>query len=310
MPDVTVRNFRPDDAPAMVALQQKSLAVSPDMDPTPAGFYGHPAFENGQNIFCAVDSGGRLIGYAILFNNPARPWYYMDIKADPELPAPEMVKDLLLARLTERTEAILSARRATQTAEEAAESPLLYGCYFSAAPASLSYLESRGFKRVEALCGYDLAYSLERPLQPCPAPEGITIQPLALATDDQLDTCLADLNRAFPNAPQERDGLSQWARTPGFGAFAALDGDRNAGVIMVLRGGEATAYIPYLWVLPEYRRRGIARALIAEALAHAKRLGVTRVTLQTGGDNQAAIALYRSAGFEVRDAEVSLGIQL
>jgi RimJ/RimL family protein N-acetyltransferase len=52
-----------------------------------------------------------------------------------------------------------------------------------------------------------------------------------------------------------------------------------------------------MWVLPEWRGRGGGRALI-EALLDAVPPGAHKVELEVFPDNDAAIALYRSLGFE------------
>lgn len=48
---------------------------------------------------------------------------------------------------------------------------------------------------------------------------------------------------------------------------------------------------------PDFRRRGVARALLGAALAQAARDRVRLVLLEVRRSNQAAIALYRSLGF-------------
>ncbi len=49
---------------------------------------------------------------------------------------------------------------------------------------------------------------------------------------------------------------------------------------------------------PSYQRRGLGRRMLAQACALATAQGATRVTLEVDTDNVAAIALYRSGGFE------------
>ncbi|MFI4934912.1 MAG: GNAT family N-acetyltransferase [Caulobacterales bacterium] len=49
---------------------------------------------------------------------------------------------------------------------------------------------------------------------------------------------------------------------------------------------------------PAYRRRGLARAVLASLLAFARGAGARRAYLQVEADNASAIALYGSAGFE------------
>ena len=57
-------------------------------------------------------------------------------------------------------------------------------------------------------------------------------------------------------------------------------------------------YIDALGTAPEFRRRGVARALLAAAEDRARQLGLGRVSLETEVDNEAARALYESCGFE------------
>ena len=61
---------------------------------------------------------------------------------------------------------------------------------------------------------------------------------------------------------------------------------------------EACFYIDSLATEEAYRRRGVARALLAEAEREATARGLRSVALDTWVDNKAARALYVSAGFE------------
>lgn len=53
-----------------------------------------------------------------------------------------------------------------------------------------------------------------------------------------------------------------------------------------------------LYVMPAYRRAGIARALLSRVADFARAAGACSIVLQTGSDNAAAQALYRSAGYD------------
>ncbi len=58
------------------------------------------------------------------------------------------------------------------------------------------------------------------------------------------------------------------------------------------------AHITMLAVVGEYRRRGIAKALLVRLLREARRRGCTAATLEVRSRNTAAQALYRSFQFE------------
>ena len=50
-------------------------------------------------------------------------------------------------------------------------------------------------------------------------------------------------------------------------------------------------------VIPEYRRCGIAKALITQALLYSKEKGIKKLMLEVRASNIAAINLYKSFGF-------------
>lgn len=66
--------------------------------------------------------------------------------------------------------------------------------------------------------------------------------------------------------------------------------------VSTAEGGTA-ALFEDLVVLPGYRGRGIATALIRFVIQEARRQGLKRLTLLTDSDNARAQALYRKAGF-------------
>lgn len=61
--------------------------------------------------------------------------------------------------------------------------------------------------------------------------------------------------------------------------------------------GEPSAEVTELYVRPEHRRRGVARALLEQFLAACRREGVREVTVLTGDDNRTARACYETLGF-------------
>jgi putative acetyltransferase len=58
-----------------------------------------------------------------------------------------------------------------------------------------------------------------------------------------------------------------------------------------------TAEIKRMFVLPEFRGRGISRIVLESLEAHARANGWTTLKLETGTLQSAAIALYESAGY-------------
>ena len=57
------------------------------------------------------------------------------------------------------------------------------------------------------------------------------------------------------------------------------------------------ASVVAMYVLPEFNRRGVGRALIAHVIAEARAAGIEQLTLTVTASNASALALYVSAGF-------------
>ncbi len=84
------------------------------------------------------------------------------------------------------------------------------------------------------------------------------------------------------------------------GAFALIaeepEHDTPSGFLMI-RGAGDEAEIITLGVLPERRRRGLARQLLFGGMRKAASCGARRLFLEVAADNATALALYRTAGF-------------
>jgi ribosomal protein S18 acetylase RimI-like enzyme len=90
--------------------------------------------------------------------------------------------------------------------------------------------------------------------------------------------------------------------------FGAFDAGVLAGTVGIQRESmRKLAHKAHVWgvyVAPPARGAGIGRALLTAALGFAATtLGVRQVTLGVNGQNAAAIALYRSLGFETFGVE-------
>ncbi|RLE30269.1 hypothetical protein DRJ54_03055 [Candidatus Acetothermia bacterium] len=77
------------------------------------------------------------------------------------------------------------------------------------------------------------------------------------------------------------------------------DDGRIVGSVVIQRTGNDSArwYVGAVAVHPDYRRRGIARRLLTQAIEHARRHGARVCILDVREDNAPAYNLYRSLGF-------------
>jgi GNAT superfamily N-acetyltransferase len=137
--------------------------------------------------------------------------------------------------------------------------------------------------------------------------------PIRLLDPDSYRACRADLIALLVDAVAENAGVSFrppldparagefWDRHARAATiFAAFDGERAVGTVSLVldmpENQNHRAEIAKTIVARDCRRRGVARALMAQAIAHAQSLGRTLITLDTRtGD--AAEPLYLALGF-------------
>ena len=101
------------------------------------------------------------------------------------------------------------------------------------------------------------------------------------------------------------DSFSEMLREQGYdptisvGAFDTATGE-CVGLVLnsILKDKEKTAYDIITCTIPEYRRRGIARAIFEKVIVLLKERGIETYTTETKRDNLIAQSMYRSLGFE------------
>ena len=123
---------------------------------------------------------------------------------------------------------------------------------------------------------------------------------------------LFDAYRQFYDQPSDLSRARNWLR--------ARIGANESVVLLAERDGHAVGFAQLypmyssvqtsrIWVLndlyvsPEQRRLGAAKALLNLAIEHARDDGASRVQLETGRRNEAARALYRAAGWQEDDTQ-------
>lgn len=148
-------------------------------------------------------------------------------------------------------------------------------------------------------------------------PEGLE---LATPTGSDLPALLAARNDSFRDhwgsQPTTEEG---WSSFTGQGTFRpdlsviARDGDRIAGFVLTqvypddfatqgYRGG----YLPLIGVVRDWRRRGVAPALIAETLRRHRAAGFEKAALDVDSENPSgALGLYTGMGFVPENRSVA-----
>jgi hypothetical protein len=112
---VTLRKYISADASRLAQIQARCVTACPDTGRFPPAFWDGPSFENGQNIFYAVDQQDELLGYAAI-----SPSYisrhldarvlWLDLRADPGRADADAIKDVLFQRALARAHDIAGQR--------------------------------------------------------------------------------------------------------------------------------------------------------------------------------------------------------
>jgi putative acetyltransferase len=107
-----------------------------------------------------------------------------------------------------------------------------------------------------------------------------------------------ELEQRYPEEGANHFRLDPDEVAPGRGAFlVAYEGSRGIGCGAVRLHEPGVAEIKRMYVVPEWRGRGIAKKLLAELEDQARRIGARRLILETGDRQPEALAVYRRAGF-------------
>ncbi len=116
-------------------------------------------------------------------------------------------------------------------------------------------------------------------------------------TADQIPDLVAIENACF-SRPWTYDGFAAELDKPSANFFTAAVDGRVCGYVgfqAVLDEG----YVDNIAVLPEFRRRGVARALMDTAVSRCRELSLSFLSLEVRRSNSGAIALYEQLGFVV-----------
>jgi ribosomal protein S18 acetylase RimI-like enzyme len=150
---------------------------------------------------------------------------------------------------------------------------------------------------------------------------GIAIQPLDLQNIHDVDRCdgsfwvdsklilsleydrisyrIVDLEPFIKRYPLDQVGFNTYIDHPDKVAYLAYLDGQVAGQMRVCRYWNRYAYIEDIVVDNQFRRRGIGRALIQQAIQWANEQQLAGVMLETQNNNLAACRLYESCGFRL-----------
>ncbi len=135
---------------------------------------------------------------------------------------------------------------------------------------------------------------------------------ITLATIADLEDMVFLLNELFsqdiefePDYEKQKAGLEQIVLNPSVGEILVMKVDGKAiGMVSLLYSistalGGKVAILEDMVIGKDFRRKGLGKELLLEAMAFSRRRNCLRLTLLTDFDNETAIKFYQSVGFNV-----------
>jgi mycothiol synthase len=284
---ITVRHPSMDDLEAATeVLNAHSRALHGTDDATPGELelaWRAPELEFPADVFVA-ERGGELVGYVDTIPFGSTAW--IDVRAT-DRDAYEPLLEAAIPRAESHAKPQVRAFASDQ--DEAAD----------------AVLRSFGFEPIRY--GFRMMIDLAGDLPEPRWPDGFTVRPFRSGDERRFhqghQESFAD---TWDFTPEPFESWAHWF----MGAavfepehwFVVERGDELAAVAMcrISETEEDAGWVRILGVLPPYRRRGLANALLRHVFRHFTDLGMERVGLGVDGESPTgAVALYEQAGMHV-----------
>ncbi len=268
-----------------------------------------------SNIFCAVDVEGHVLGVGHVV--PDQTWYLLkesnqpedfvcklnvDLSINDHIANSEIVIDDLYEALLKRAKHLRAGYPSNKFS--------LNHVIESDDREEIDYYLSKGFvtKRNHLI----MKRNLTEPIPTYELPNNITVKNWRMDTPEEQEQYLA-----AEDAGDEIGGAwslnhLRWTKSGSeWDTFTAFAGDQVVGSVMTWGLGEERSATESIFVLPEWRRKGIAKAIITKALKFLREeKGKTEATLGVFGDNAKAIALYQSLGYRMLSINIEFGLEI
>ncbi|GHU74744.1 hypothetical protein AGMMS49992_17100 [Clostridia bacterium] len=249
---------------------------------------GHTAMSGAprENIFVATDNNGQRIGMAAVveFVNhqllPDRPLnYYLLIEGFTR------ARDMLFGAAF--TKAMILRRKRPELPAR------IYASCSPRDPERLMFFTEQGLVNDDA--EVIVRGILQQDGHAPKPPVGCRLAYTSLDTSEQCEKLLARIN-PYSATRHAQDWLAKAQQNPVFASMGILEEDEILGEVIV-SGYGPEGQILMLYTQPQYRRRGVARALIAGAQTYLMQESCRSVTAQVWLRNHPAVEFFRAAGF-------------
>ena len=142
-----------------------------------------------------------------------------------------------------------------------------------------------------------LAYDLSQPAVQYELPDGVRIAPLV--TDDAGIAAYIHADLIANEVPDNEADMRFRSGNPTFQCYVARCGNEVIGSVSIWEMGEERGATENIFVVPTFRRKNVARALIETAFDALRERGRSVATLSVMGTNLPALKLYLDMGYKL-----------
>ena len=163
-------------------------------------------------------------------------------------------------------------------------------------------LEQLGFSRVRTYL--DMLWTQEALPEP-DLPQGYSVRSFGNGDTPLLTRLQNDVFTGSwgfcPNTEEQIEYRTHMPNTSKAGILFLFDGENPAGycwTVMVPAESGVRGVIGMIGVVPQYRGKGMSRHILLAGMQHLRSAGLAEIGLEVDGDNDPAVRLYISTGFE------------
>jgi ribosomal protein S18 acetylase RimI-like enzyme len=165
-----------------------------------------------------------------------------------------------------------------------------------------NYFISKGFEYSKSL--YTMRRDLCEKIEETVLAEPYRCLPETIDSEESIDEYLEIDMEIWPDAPIGYKQLMNRRNNSSWTAFIVREGATLVGSIMVWVDEDGDGAIEDLFVRYPWRKQGIAKYLLSQALTYLKVHGCASAELQVETANISALSLYHSVGFKEVSEEV------
>ena len=289
-----IRNYQPADFNKYILLYQEAAGLKPGGRPASpraiAQKLARPDYSPGRDLF-VVEAAGSLVGYMDMVPELGVGRVILDCWLSPEHRGKGLATKLLCGAMRRAREVEARVLHVNIMEDNAVAKMALSRLGFEFVRRFFEFkLDMAGLNRQDA----------NHAVQECCQ--------LRHGEEDKL-TRIQNLSFAehwgyHPNTMETTTYRINHGNCAREDVFLAYEEDKVIGFCWTETHGEQEGRIFMLGVDPDYRGKGVGKRLLLAGLAHLRGKGMRVAGLTVDSENEEACALYRSAGFELRQGSL------